>query len=80
MLTTGLFSQDEELASMWGHWRNLSLAETYARDLMRGIQIPQFLRQGSLGEEINKIVHELSAQRLSGSFEESPCVPLARSD
>ena len=76
MLTTGLFSQDEELANMWGHWRNLSLAESYARDIMRGVKIPKILYQSQLGKEIDKIVHELSAQRLSGSFEERPSVPV----
>lgn len=73
-LTTGLFSQDEELSQMWGHWRHLSIAESYARDVMRGKTYPKGLVGSSLGNEIDSIVHKLSEQRLKGKFDEGPSI------
>lgn len=64
MLTTGVFSLDEQLHRMWGYWRGIGAAESYARDVMRGKPYPEIFIGQDLGIEIEELIGKLSQVNL----------------
>lgn len=72
MLTSGVWTIDEQLTRMWGPWREMTAAESYARDVMRGKQFPEYLRGTDLGGEIEVMVSQLCHDSLIGEFNVDP--------
>lgn len=70
MLTTGLFTFDEELTVLWGAWRGRGAAESLARDVLRGQPFPEHFRNTKLGDDIELFVAKLSRVKLDGVLEE----------
>lgn len=69
MLTTGVFSLDEQLHQMWGAWRGQCAAETMAREVLRGIKFPEQFRGTELGTAIETFVVQLSADKIVALLE-----------
>ncbi len=71
MLTTGIFTLDEQLHGLWGLWRASNASESYARDVMRGKSFPEYLRKCDLGAEIERDIELLSHDKLVAMLLES---------
>lgn len=64
MITSGLFSLDEQLIGMWGVWIPQTAAVSYARDCMRGKPFPVYLNGTDLGREIENIFLLLNNEKI----------------
>ncbi len=72
MLTTGIFTLDKQLVDMWGWWKPLTMAESFARDfVIMGIPVPTYLKGHDVEEKIDEIVKLLIASTKENTRKEN---------